>query len=105
MNEILDGTGYCPGDAALALLITLSALLTYGRIAFEGPALCMKWPRLLMGLGFTIWAMRFWHALSAGRDVIVAPVSMVAIAMVTTGYCIVQLRAIRLAIARAEGRL
>ena len=99
MNELIDGTGYCPGDAAIAILITLSGLLTYARIGFESKSLQLVWPRMLIGVGFTVWAMRFWHALITGIDIIVAPVSMIAIGMVTSGYCVVQMFAIRRAIA------
>jgi hypothetical protein len=74
--------------------------MTYGRVAFENvPAMRMPGPRLLIGLGFTVWALRFWITLANNNDVMVAPVSMAAIGMITSGYCIVQLRAIRRSIA------
>lgn len=98
MNEILDGRGYFLGDVALAILITLSACLTYARIAFEVKTLRFPFPRAVMAVGWTMWAMRFWWSIFTDLDVIVAPISMVAIAMVASGYSAVQLLALRRAV-------
>lgn len=103
MNElIVDGTGYQAGDLALAVLITLSALLSYIRIGFETGALRLLVPRMALGIGFTVWAMRFWYTIWIGGDVMVAPVSMVAIALICTGYSVVQVVAIRRAFALSQ---
>jgi hypothetical protein len=97
LNErlLLDGTGYFYGDLAIAFLITLSALLTYTRIGFQTGPLRMPFPRMVMGVGFTVWAMRFWYTIWIGVDVPVAPLAMIGIALVCTGYCCVQVYAIR----------
>lgn len=106
IQDMLDGAGYVPGDYALAVLITLAACVTYARIAFEiVPTLRVPAPRLLMALGWTILALRFWLTLAMGGDVIVAPVSLVALGMITSGYCLVQIRAIRRALALARDPL
>jgi hypothetical protein len=100
MTPLIDGTGYLSADIALAVLVTLSALLTYARIAFEiVPTLRMPVSRTLMAVGWTVLSLRFWITLATTGDVTVAPVSLVALGMVTSGYCIVQLRAIRRSIA------
>jgi hypothetical protein len=100
MNEqiILDGAGYLAGDYSLAVLITLSAFLTYARVAFEPGVRRLPFPRMVMAVGFTIWGMRFWYTLATGGDVIVAPISMIAIGMITGGYSVVQLLGIRRAL-------
>lgn len=99
MNEIMyDGTGYIVGDYGLAVLITLSALLTYARIAFEIKPMRFPVARMVVGVGFTLWALRFWVTLANNLDVMVAPVSMVAIGLVTSGYSTIQILAIRRAI-------
>lgn len=97
-DSILDGTGYFSGDVGLALLITLASFLTYSRVAFDESKMRMPIARLCMAFGFTVWGLRFWWTLSRGGDVIVAPISMLAIGMVLAGYCWVQLYAIRRAI-------
>ena len=103
MQHFIDGTGYTDADAAVAVLITMSALLTYGRVAFElAPSLKLPVPRLMMAVGWSIWAVRFWYALAIGVDVVLAPISMVAIGLITSGYCVVQLRAIRTSMALAR---
>ena len=101
MNEfVFDGAGYIYGDMALACLITLSAIVTYARVAFEAvPNLRMPATRLVMAVGWSIWSLRFWITLANNGDVMVAPVSLVAIGMITSSYCVVQIRAIRRAIA------
>jgi hypothetical protein len=98
IGDMIDGNGYQAGDAALAFLITMCALLTYVRIGFEAPATRWMLPRMAMAVGYSIWAIRFWVALYAGLDIIVAPISMMAIGMMTGGYCTVQIRAIRRAV-------
>ena len=99
MSEAMfDGAGYIVGDYGLAVLITMCALLTYARLAFERKSLRFPWPRMVVGVGFTLWAMRFWMTLWNNLDVMVAPVSMLAIGMVTSGYSLIQILAIRRAI-------
>lgn len=106
IEHIFDGTGYQPGDVALAILITFCAALTYCRVAFEPiQVLRMPAPRMMIALGFTLWAMRFWVTIWQGGDVIVAPLSMLAIGLIALGYSIVQLRAIRRAMALAKDPL
>lgn len=94
MNEMLDGVGYLAGDVGLAVLITFAALMTYARIAFERRQKYVV-ARMVTGVGFTIWSIRFWWTVAVGGDVIVAPVSMIAISMVCAGYSAVQMMAIR----------
>jgi len=91
---MLDGVGYFAGDIGLAVLITFAALMTYARIAFERRQKYVV-ARMAAGVGFTIWAIRFWWTLAVGGDVIVAPVSMIAITLVCSGYSAVQTMAIR----------
>ena len=94
MSEMLDGVGYIAGDVGLAVLITFAALMTYARIAFERRQKYVL-ARMTTGVGFTIWSIRFWWTLLDGGDIIVAPVSMIAITLVCAGYSAVQIMAIR----------
>lgn len=94
MTTVFDGTGYVLGDIGLAILISLSAMITYARIAFETGPRKMPIPRTIIALGFTLLAIRFWTALYFNADVAVPPLSMVSMAMICGGYCTVQLRAI-----------
>lgn len=98
IGTLFDGTGYLGGDIALAFLITMSAILTYLRIGFDASKMRMTWARMSIGVGFTIWSGRFWQAIFTGYDLLVTPVSLVAITMITAGYSAVQIRAIRRAI-------
>ena len=95
MIDFIDGTGHIEADIALAVLITISALLTYIRLSFERHGLRFLWARLMMGFGLTLWAMRFWITIAADGDVIVAPISQIAIALFLSGYCAVQLLSLR----------
>ena len=93
--NFLDGVNNIEGDIGIAVLISLSAILTFVRIAFERHGLQFTWARSLMGFGFTIWAIRFWVTLLSGGDVIVAPISIFAITLICTGYCATQMLAIK----------
>jgi len=94
IRDLIDGVGHIEGDYALAVLISISALLTYTRVAFEPRRFKWTAARLLTALGFTIWAGRFWWTLLNGGDVIVAPISQIAIAMVCCGYSLTQMLAL-----------
>lgn len=86
MTDLIDGRGHIEGDYMLAVLISVSALLTYMRVAFEPVRFRWTVSRLMTAFGFTLWASRFWWTLLRGEDVIVAPISQMAIAMICCGY-------------------
>lgn len=92
--DLIDGRGHLEGDVLLAVLITISALLTYLRISFEPFRFRWMFARLTTAFGFTLWAGRFWWSLYTSDDIIVAPISQIAISMVCSGYSLTQMLAL-----------
>lgn len=89
---------YIPANVLIGLLLTVAAILTYTRIAFEEGPLQMFWPRSIMAAGLTLLALRFWASMVLGQEVHVPPLAMIAIGLTFGGYCVVQMRSIKRAI-------
>lgn len=85
-------------SASLAVLVTVSAFVTYARLAFESGPRRMFWPRSVMAVGFTLLALRFWVSMYLGLGISVPPLALIALGMIFGGYSVVQLRSIKRAI-------
>ncbi len=95
IDSLLEDSAYLAPDIALAILVTISAFLTYGRLAFDQTRLKYPFGRSIIALGFTILSLRFWVVIFIGIEIKMPSISQVGLAMVCFGYSIVQMNAIR----------
>lgn len=91
---LLDGAGNTVGDVAIAALITVSALCTYARSAFDYKRKSFTILSMLTAVGFTIVALRMWLSIALGIDITIAPVSQIGLTLVCMGYSGTQILAI-----------
>ena len=96
--DFFSGAGMFPADMVITVLVTLSAILTYARIGFEHKTLKFMGPRMVLGVGWTLLATRYWSAFWLGADIPLSPMSIIAVGMITGAYCTIQLMAIKRAI-------
>lgn len=93
--DVFSGKGLFAGDMLVMVLTTAAALLTYMRIGFEQTRLKFIWPRMILGVGWTLLAVRYWSAFYMKEDIPLSAMSIVAVSMIAGGYSVIQLLAIR----------
>jgi len=89
--DFVNGIGAVEGNIAMATLMTISALLTYIRIGFDRSEFKLPLGRSLIGIGLTMWSIRFWGAIINGIDLTVPPWSQISVSLFLFGYSLVQI--------------
>jgi hypothetical protein len=95
MNPLFEDSAFIVADISLAILVTIAAALTYGRIAFDESRLKYPLSRSIVGMGFTILSLRFWIVIFLGIEIKMPPIAQAGLALVCLGYSLVQLHSIR----------
>ena len=90
--DFVNGIGAVEGNIAMATLMTVGALLTYIRIGFDRSEFKLPLGRSMIGVGLTMWSIRFWGAILNGIDLTVPPWSQISVSLFLFGYSLVQLK-------------
>lgn len=93
MNNIhawLDGTGMLAADAAIGMLLLTAGVCQWWLVVMDWlrqPVMAKI--RVLVALGYTVWATRILFSVALGIDPIIAPIASIAIALVAGGSILI----------------
>lgn len=82
----LDGIGWIPADYLIAVLTLLAGVAQIWQTVGVWRTHRMEaYVRAAMAFGWSLWTLRFWTALFAGLDPVVAPPGIIAIVLIASG--------------------
>ena len=88
--NLTDGAGYLMGDLGLAMIVCACALLCW--VALPSVRRTDRLALAMLAFGWTLLALRLTGTLLAGGDPQIAPVSLLAVALIGTGQALGMLR-------------